>query len=171
MPAPSLLIICLPSQTKVAPRPVPPVPTAQSSDWGTPSRHRNQEQWLVLDSACTQHTIQLCCLGCSACLSARCIRGSCRPDGVLPAPLPGPAGRRGERASGCGAALARGCAAWLRRDRRHRASELQETSAVVARRSPHIVYACSFRKLLLRLCPSCLAAQLPWRPQKSLWAP
>ena len=36
---------------------------------------------------------------------------------TLPAPLPGPAGRRGERASGCGAALARGCAAWLRRDR------------------------------------------------------
>lgn len=69
MPAPSLLIICLPSQTKVAPRPAPhPV---RSSCWGTPSRHRKREQWLVLDSAWTQHPIQLCCLDCSgsACLS------------------------------------------------------------------------------------------------------
>lgn len=41
MPAPSLLIVHLPSQTEVAPR---PVPAAQSSGQSTPSRHRVQEQ-------------------------------------------------------------------------------------------------------------------------------
>jgi hypothetical protein len=40
MPAPSLLIVRLPSQTKVAPCPVPTTHTAWSSGQGTPSRHR-----------------------------------------------------------------------------------------------------------------------------------
>lgn len=86
---------------------------------------------------------------------ARRIRGSCGPDGVRP--LPGPAGCRGERASGCGAALARGCAAWLSGDRRHGAAELLETPALVASDSQHHS-ACSFRKQL----PGC--AHPVWQP-------
>lgn len=42
MPAPSLLIVCLPSQTKVAPRPVHPAWGSRQSAW--PSRHRDPEQ-------------------------------------------------------------------------------------------------------------------------------
>lgn len=74
MPAPSLLIVRFPSQTKVAPR---PVPAAWSSGQGTPSRHRDREQWAAPDSAWTQypnpallprcsHLSRCHCLCCSA---------------------------------------------------------------------------------------------------------
>ena len=53
MPAPSLLIVCLPNQTKVAPHPVHPARGSRQGAW--PSRHGDQEQWPVPDSAWTQH--------------------------------------------------------------------------------------------------------------------
>lgn len=53
----------------------------------------------------------------------------------------------------------------------HRASELLETQPWWPEAPNTRVCAYSFRKLLLGLCPSCLAAQPPWRPQKSLWVP
>lgn len=53
MPAPSLLIICLPSQTKVAPRPVHPARGSRQGAW--PSRHGDREQRPVPGSAGTQH--------------------------------------------------------------------------------------------------------------------
>ena len=53
MPAPSLLIVCLPSQTKVAPHPVHPARGSRQGAW--PSRHGDQEQWPVPGSAWTRH--------------------------------------------------------------------------------------------------------------------
>lgn len=53
MPAPSLLIICLPSQTKVALCPSHPARGSRKGAWS--SKHGDQEQQPVPDSAWTQH--------------------------------------------------------------------------------------------------------------------
>lgn len=69
MPAPSLLIICLPSQTKVALCPSHPAQSSRQGAWS--SRHGDQEQQPVPDSAWTPQSSS------AALASPGCSRLSC----------------------------------------------------------------------------------------------